>query len=72
MMKLFNQKAMARGFLNGVAAPAMLFADHTAPQVRAPKIERRYKPAKTPKDALKADVVKIGNDFYVTLDKHGA
>jgi len=65
-----NRSAFWQGFARGMAAPAMLFSSYPAPEVRQYAMAPLYRPARSDRESLRNDMVRIGNDIRRAVQKY--
>jgi len=67
-----NRQTFWRGFVRGMAAPAMLFSSPPTPEIRQPAMRPLYRPAKNDGEALRQDVLRVGDDMRRAIQTYAA
>ena len=71
-MKKIHFNAFVGGFMAGLAAPTMLFADCPGPRISTNNLsfQRLYRPAESAEMALRGDMRRVGNDMKAAIKQY--
>jgi hypothetical protein len=63
-----RRAALVRGFWNGLAGPASLFADPVRPEpAKMVEIKKLHRSIANPVDAMRADWTQVGADIHAAI-----